>query len=104
MTLAEFLLARIEEDEQIALYAPEYVDTPGWSPDAVSHLMRWAPNRVMEECRAKRRIVELGEYARTAGDIGLEVGLLVAQEVLASVYRLHPDYREDWRTGRYDLQ
>ena len=79
MTLAEFLLARIAEDEQIAREAPPSpwdLDTDrccvGHSghpakylgggnaaemTDAAEHIAHWDPARVLAECDAKRRIV-----------------------------------------------
>jgi hypothetical protein len=79
-TLAEFLLARIAEDEAKARDA--FYDGQMWVPeeeavvaadrdldrvffldrkrDAV-HAANWSPGRVLAECEAKRRIVE--EYA-----------------------------------------
>ena len=82
MTLADFLLARIAEDEAVAKAAP--CDNAGWfvdpSPghdgewlvdsnpslicygnsnrDTQEHIARHDPARVLAECEAKRRIVK----------------------------------------------
>lgn len=86
MSLSEFMLARIAEDEALARSAEERALTP-WRatygrqvearhdgylvtpedehsystdpPDEVAlHIARWDPARVLAECEAKRRIVE----------------------------------------------
>jgi hypothetical protein len=78
MDLAEFLLARIAEDEAVARATrrgPEWhahpdanvYDSPGFyvcgsifvadATDAI-HVARWDPARVLAECEAKRAIVE----------------------------------------------
>lgn len=90
MTLAEFLLARIAEDEAVALAASDspwrtegskyvsgaYIISRGGgsvshatevtTPDA-EHIVRHDPARVLAECEAKRRIVELLDYERSPG-------------------------------------
>ena len=75
MTLTEFLLARIAEDEECArdgLTEPTYdmattaadevlvmADHEGLNGAGNSHFRQWMPARVLAECEAKRRIVEL---------------------------------------------
>jgi hypothetical protein len=84
MTITEFLLARIAEDETNAKAAIAWVaggPTPyfGWygAPgDEVSkrfggakgHIVRHSPNRVLAECAAKRAIVGFYEYHRSNRD------------------------------------
>lgn len=88
MTLAEFLLARIAEDEEVANRAAAEHAAPwgvsvdrtapeGWEhlrvvvcedglgdvtdriyPELADHIVRHDPARVLAECEAKRRIVE----------------------------------------------
>jgi hypothetical protein len=127
MTLTEFLLARIAEDEQAATAGISTQADPenGWglieyeglagltlSPHVGhihervqgEHIIRWHPHRVLAECEAKRRIVELcaevmgDEDPRTsldeAGWISLAWELMYE---LAGVYADHPDFREGWR-------
>lgn len=81
-TLTDFLLARIAEDEAGAR-AAQHQDQPTWradlhsrdamgrkfsvigssgqfrSSDAVEHVVRFQPSRVLAECEAKRRIIDL---------------------------------------------
>lgn len=129
MTLTNFLLARIAEDEARA-GAPEF---PGWptdpkvvrddrdtwmGPDTVlMHL-----GRFLAECDSRRRILSLHAQARTPYE--LEKGLpgVCGSETsseyhtdgrgystawpcptiraLALPYADHPDFREEWSTGR----
>ena len=115
MTLEEFLLARVSEDEAAARAAIaddcgsdegftnqfQYLTRicrPRFAEDAARMITRFAvPARVLAECEAKRRIVE--EYAVT-----LRAGELMAYQTLDDVVRElalphadHPDYREEWR-------
>ena len=86
MTLTEFLLARIAEDE------------------AVSPTGRRPSPRDIAECEAKRRIVELAAKAEAWGEgtAGATAGYakVVASDTLRLLtlpYADHPDYREEWR-------
>ena len=89
MTLTEFLLARITEDEAVAR-------------SGFSHTERWvrsAPTgtptglscpAVLAECEAKRRIVEAA----------MSVGWVTTQTflpILALPYADHPDYLPEWK-------
>lgn len=77
MTLTEFLLARITEDEARlpALH--------GMPPHGA------ALTRAYAECEAKRRIVDWARYALEPDAVLL---------ALALPYADHPDYREVWLT------
>ena len=59
-TLADFLLARIAEDEAAAREIPagtwEDATQASWRYD---HVFRWSPERVLADCAAKRAIVEM---------------------------------------------
>lgn len=126
MTITEFLLARIEEDEKYARAAGgrrwaswnrSWDATP--SRDIADgterlfpvpaqydeHVAQWDPARVLAECEAKRRIVEMhpvyadndqhdcpGEWPNYAGP-GDPCPTLLA---LASVHADHPDYDAAW--------
>lgn len=99
MTLTEFLLARIAEDEQMA---NEGVDAGRCTcrPNPRSLLRRIDVHhpqcalRVLAECEAKRRIVaDCAEYEGPETD-GLSWRTLHA---IALVYADHPDYRDEWR-------
>jgi len=116
--LAEWLLARIAEDEaaaracvgvnELAGYLggkpiPRWV-RDGWqirSDDErrivrvghtwareADHIARWDPARVLAECEAKRRLIALGEKDSYWDDV---------LRLLALPYADHPDYRDEWR-------
>jgi hypothetical protein len=101
MTITEFLLARIAEDETEARAMLREYERGG---DASSR--RW--RRVLAECEAKRRIVGFAQSADEADRYAAEViggvdgaavdtdgaGILRA---LASVYADHPDFDPAWR-------
>lgn len=88
-SLTEFLLARIAEDERAARAA----GTASSGALAVAllpeptrlHVMTWAPNRVLAECEAKRRIVTL------ISSPGMQT-----LRLLALPYEDHPDYQPEW--------
>ena len=98
MELAEFLAARVADDEEAAQAAvrwsegaTEWADAgePDWQ-----HIARWDPARVLAECEAKRRIVEqLAPIAEETWDVDLGRVL----KLLALPYADHPDYRQEWR-------
>ena len=105
--LAEFLLARIAEDEEVVHHALAALDadrteyaariarrTGPWSTVTSSGhcgidtgprgTVEAIPGRALAECDAKRRIVT-------------ECGWVTVMELLALPYADHPDYREEWR-------
>jgi hypothetical protein len=114
--LADFLLARIAEDEEAARAAIEPDQLHPWGdrtlprrrpedvPDEVrgylggtwgEHFARWDPARVLAECDAKRRIVQwVQRWPWRAEPPSSVDGLL---PILALPYADHPDYREEWR-------
>lgn len=125
MTITEFLLARIAEDEAAikrwadALKADDIagVGIPAWVINASGLKV---PRDVLAECEAKRRIVELFEEERVRSGIynrGYDDGLLTTNDdlrqrlasnarcqglkesllALASGDADHPDYEEAWR-------
>ncbi|BCW61910.1 DUF6221 family protein [Arthrobacter sp. StoSoilB22] len=107
MTITEFLEARIAEDEQQAKSC-QYL---GWFPAKKYGVTTVSHARVLAECAAKRAIIKQAEEA--TGDRGTVIaeycgsdaertqswaedpGKLIL-EALASVYRDHPDYRQEW--------
>lgn len=105
VTLTDFLLARIAEDEAVASYAatrgaPTDTDFGGWWLGHYRHANRWSPARVLAECAAKRRIVK--RCADTLAVDGWEYD--DAPELaeatlydLALSYTDHADYRERWK-------
>jgi hypothetical protein len=120
-TRTEFLLARIAEDERAARGTAE----PFYEREAYSRRFdsfesdhsdgdrefvdRFNPTRVLAECEAKRRIVDLTIAAEQSmerlGDMptirALEEGRAsLGREMcraLAAVYSDHPDYRQEWK-------
>ena len=85
--LAEFLLARIAEDEHTA----EYAD------------LDWPSHHMLAECEAKRRILELHGAGSHECPPSHQCSLCLPAEdcttvlLLAAVYANHPDYCEEWR-------
>jgi len=117
-TLADFLLARIAEDEAAARKAggkrwqrfqtggvelidaeqigSAFADTVCFDEGSPSeaqaeHIVRHDPARVLAECEAKQRIVETHDC--WADVCGWPCGVLAP---LAAVFSAHPDYRADW--------
>jgi hypothetical protein len=117
MTLVEFLLARIAEDEGRARSAlgllgietewhrVEWLRDRGLTRSDAQHMTHHSPRRVLAECEAKRRIVE--EFAKEQWVIEqghrtewTEAGQATRETALrhlAGVYADHPDYDEAWR-------
>lgn len=98
MTITEFLLARIAEDEAEAAKAGSFTpwDRP-FERDDYGHLLV-QPGRVLAECDAKRRIVEVAEGWRWERDgMGPDPKSDEVLRLLAQPYADHPDYREEWR-------
>jgi hypothetical protein len=97
-TLTDFLLARIAEDEAEAQARREHSEGCWPNMDnCQSHYgddgkWSWGPARVLAECEAKRRIVELMsdevEYVVYSDDV---------LRALAQPYADHPDWREEWQ-------
>jgi hypothetical protein len=92
LAIADFLLARIAEDEKVA------------------RDKEWEPARVVAECEAKRRIIER-EHVECGGHPGpwmphddygpgycwREDEHNMTLTDLAAVYADHPEYRDEWR-------
>jgi hypothetical protein len=97
MDIAEFLLARIAEDEEWAEANPHFSDSPEWVPPF------WTRTRA--ECDAKRRIVEMAldtvsvsqQAAFSRGEVPSVGGLGEVLQFLALPYADDPDYRPEWR-------
>ncbi len=96
MTLTEFLLARIAEDEaQAKRSVAQNATNPNLRIPA--SWIEGVATRVLAECEAKRMIVSPhksggGEYGKGYADAVVDTLCC-----LASVYADHPDYREEWR-------
>lgn len=110
-SLVEFLLARLTEDEAAAerLRRPSEGDPWGWQPKGVTTndagRVEISPARVLADVEAKRRIVDL--HYEVTSDSGYCVVCVTNDytdepypcptiRALASVYRNHPDWREEW--------
>ena len=96
VTLTDFLLARIAEDEEAA----EGVNRGRWNSrvarldgDLYALVSRQHPARVLAECEAKRRIVEHCDYDHLA----LSPGDPYVLQLLALPFASHPDYDESWK-------
>jgi hypothetical protein len=114
--LAEFLLARADEDERIAHLAARPGVFTGVEPWAVWSVKKPArgevhmnPERALSECEAKRRVVERWRLHNwppscaalteddAAFDRGMAQGFEEAMQLLALPYAAHPDYMDEWR-------
>ena len=112
-TLAEFLLARIAEDEAAAHRAVGrfWTNDDGssgmdslwiqqdWAEigtEQNDHAQRWEPRRVLAECEAKRQIVEGCVAFDDEATSGAALGHRVLR-ALALPHADHPDYRDEWR-------
>lgn len=136
MTLTEFLLARIAEDEAAARAATQgrwtydHDDEDGITSDSTAHnpggyvaqtsydgqsltegnsqsdgvhIARFHPARVLAECEAKRRIVELVDWLNNQSadfrvpPILSDLPSRLVLRHLALPYADHPGYDEAWR-------
>jgi len=122
MTLTEFLLARIAEDEAIARdciklaigawsHMLQIPYQQGWEAErATAHADQWHPHRVLAECAAKRAIIQehpmmpAGALMTERHCAGYEEEAISRDwwpcptlRALAIPYAEHPDYRQEWR-------
>ena len=116
MTIAEFLLARIAEDEYAAnlTYETAFVGTlePSVKGSRYDLAVRMGPERVLAECAVKRTLVEdaatyVDEFENESwrtedGDCAGRVAGRARSwqdetlRTLAAVYADHPDYQQEW--------
>lgn len=100
MTIADFLLARIAEDEAAAREPWGHDET---LDSEVQFL--YQRERVLAECEAKRQILGLAQYVEENEGGGAAIALFDGYSlgpsgvlpVLATVYASHPDYDQSWR-------
>jgi hypothetical protein len=97
--LTEFLLARIAEDEAAAdrLFFRRELAPPIFAGDPPRYGYYTVRDRVLAECEAKRRIVEVAAWLLQDGTRAQ----LTAHQLLGALalpYADHPDYREEWRS------
>ena len=109
MTLTEFLLARIAEDEAEVREHQTTWGVETWSPGCVYanteyRSMTIDPARVLAECEAKRQIVKEAKATRLAAEaftggsarLAVTYGIEVILRALAAVYADHADYLAEW--------
>ena len=93
LSLTDFLLARIAEDEAAFRWGRLTPD-----PDDPAYgILRWDDERGRAECEAKRRIVEASEHHARYDDGALGDHCRANLALLAAVYVDHPDFREEWK-------
>ncbi|MGY1618759.1 DUF6221 family protein [Geodermatophilus sp. SYSU D00691] len=109
MDLADFLLARIAEDELIALTAAmveeEYGplgNFAGSTTDArLAHAVRWGTERVRLENSIRRQLVQI--HGSAAQQCCVSAAARPPAEPCPTLrliglgYAAHPDYQADWR-------
>jgi hypothetical protein len=104
VTLADFLMARIAEDEAAAQSAADPMDRIGdgmevW--DGKDWRQFPDPARVLAECKAKKKIVErwedpFGEWSAEQAEAARKQKEAALRH-LALPFADHPEYREEWR-------
>lgn len=89
LALTEFLFDRIAEDERAAGHSR--IHDPGMCSDCDHGRTLGDPLRVVHECASKRQIAAraMAVYEHDGGGLGI-------LKILASPYRYHADYREEW--------
>lgn len=102
MNIAEFLKARLGEDEEFADRQGEKYAAMGHliaGPDCYLHsLLEFTIKRVLRDVEAKRRILAMHETGMTMPwlDNPMESVAGVTLRILAAVYNDHPDYDQEW--------
>ncbi|GLY81855.1 DUF6221 family protein [Actinoallomurus iriomotensis] len=99
--LAEFLRARLDEDERDAQETERLVESGMEVPGAVTY----SPERVLREVEAKRQLVReistLTEFDWGEPDGSMRSDYVEAFRRVLRIHALpyadHPDYREEWR-------
>jgi len=106
VTLTEFLLARITEDEaevghvEKGSWADEGAgpNGVGWADvGANNDVLMARPSRVLAECEAKRRIVAGAVRPEDPWQPGTVIATDSTLRLLALPFADHPDYDETWR-------
>lgn len=108
MTVTEFLLARIAEDEALARKVADRMEhAPPQEPGGIGNLgiVGYPFTRMLAECEAKRTIIKRyhswhDAHLETPSDTwnsATSAVLFMAVLDLAAVYAYHPDYIEEWK-------
>ena len=107
MSITEFLLARIAEDEGLWGAFPDDSKSEvfevrsqvhGWVLP-VSSMTALSPARMLAECAAKRAIMGLHEDLGKSPRLDAPFAQSATNEslrLLAAVYTDHPDYQQEW--------
>jgi hypothetical protein len=104
LTLVAFLLERITEEETAALDSRRWYHGAGEpEPRAIApvseafaaFVLAHDPDRVLTECVAKRRLINLITDRRWSGSREERDSLL---RLIAMPYAGHPAFRDEWRT------
>lgn len=95
VTITEFILARVAEDEQNIADARIGDGLEWWMPE------QWTRERSLAECEVKRKIVELhepggGAWCTSACESESPMGCDTLR-ALAAIWADHDDYEEGWR-------
>jgi hypothetical protein len=104
-------MARVVADgphfhEVIRVEQHQVSDAADWLGGVIQHVETWNPDRVLAECDAKRRIVELhtGEHECSVYEDNGEInycqyvlGDCSTLRLLALPYAGRPGHRDDWR-------
>lgn len=114
MDLVEFLLARINEEEALALAAIAVQKDPGWETTLqlpfglweirphvgvvheaaqANHIAHWNPWRVLIDCNSRRGIVEECRDAIARGE-AYWLASRVVLPLLARPYEQHPEFHQ----------
>ena len=110
MTLPQFLHARIDEDELAARALANATRVRPADEPSAGFAARFDPARVLAECDAKRRIIDLA-YEATGYDMTVDLErsssaradsalAFVGDRILKALalpYADHPDFDEAWR-------
>lgn len=92
MSLVEFLLARIGEDEARVEFVRDFIPEHGDQGEYID------PARVLAECESKRSIIKRYMQASAHLDVAdADVPMVGMLRDLAAVYADHADYDEAWR-------
>lgn len=98
LTLADFLLARLAEDEAVAVEMRDDTETwgnPYATGTSITYEDHFDPARVLAEVAAKRAIVEAYRHIIEPDPVR-RAALEFVCRTLAKVHADHPDYDEEW--------
>lgn len=105
--LTDFLLARIEGDEELAASGWHKLPEGRWTRTNDGRIVL-SPDAILADCKVKRQIVEGADVIR-GGHKGYtqrmehadaeDANYVIATDILrslASLYADHPEYRDEW--------